>query len=59
MKKVVVFDSAGGHAVEWDPDGVVTAFTISDTDVSGFNSAFISVEVATGVDNNYFCDTVD
>jgi hypothetical protein len=59
MKRVTLFDTAGGQALGWNPDGFTTTFTIIDTDVTSFLTAFIGVEIANGNDINYFCDTVD
>jgi hypothetical protein len=59
MKRVTLLDNAAGNAVGWNPDGATTFFTISDTDVSGFHNAFISVTVSFGFDTNYSCDVVD
>jgi hypothetical protein len=58
MKRVTVFDTANGHAVGWDPDGVTTTFSISDTSIASLDEAYISVEVVTLFTTNYFCDTV-
>ena len=46
MKRVTLFDTAGGQALGWNPDGFTTTFTIIDTDVTSFLTAFISVEIA-------------
>jgi hypothetical protein len=49
MKRVTVLDNAAGHAIGWDPNGLVNDFVISGSglEISGRNSALIS---AVGLD---------
>jgi hypothetical protein len=63
MKNVLVGDGTPGHAVGWDPDGVKTAFTISDPILTcsfepNLPCSFISIDVV-GTDVNHFCDITE
>jgi hypothetical protein len=59
MKRVSLTDTTGGNDLGWNPDSVTTLFTISDTEVVGFDDSFISVEVWDDFNTNYLCDTTD
>jgi hypothetical protein len=48
MKRVTLLDNAAANALGWNPNGVTTAFTITEPAVSGVNSAYITASVQLG-----------
>jgi hypothetical protein len=59
MKRVTVLDTAGGHAVGWNPDGGTTTFTISEPALNS-DESFFTIEVRSDFSNiNQLCDVAN
>jgi hypothetical protein len=57
MKRVSLRDDAGGNALGWNPDGVATTFTILASEVSGFDTGFVSIMPLTASARQCVVDT--
>jgi hypothetical protein len=45
MKRKTLLDSPAGNALGWNPDGVTKTFTITEPDVSGLDTGYVSALV--------------
>jgi hypothetical protein len=58
MNRVTVADTPAGHAVGWNPDGIMVNFIIFEPLVETLNSVFFIIEVESSVFQNHFCDVI-
>ena len=59
MKRVTVFDTPGGNAAGWNPDGSTVTFAIQIQIPKGIDNSFINAEAQVPAGStNFFCETV-